>query len=341
MSCMDNITIKMLAKELNLTTAAISKALRDSHEISTHTKQRVQELAIKLNYIPNAYAGSLRRKKSKTIAVVLPEVADSFFSLAINGIEAIAEQKGYHVLIYLTHENFSREQAILKDFQSGRVDGVLMSLTAETAGYQHICDLYSKNIPLVFFDRVCEEINTAKITTDDFESGYKATQHLIDCGCKRIALLSISNHLAISYKRLEGYQQALKDNHFKNDPINIYCGTDNTSNYRFIHRIMNDIERPDGIVATVEKLTIDVYLVCKELQLSIPQDLKIVSFSNLSSASILNPSLTTITQPAFEMGKAAAAILFKALEKENFTLPDASRTIPSELIVRGSTVLNG
>ena len=338
---MDNITLKMLAKELNLSTAAISKALRDSHEISTHTKQRVQELASRLNYIPNAYAGSLRRRKSKTIAVVLPEVADSFFSLAINGIEAIAEQKGYHVLIYLTHENFSREQAILKDFQSGRVDGVLMSLTAETASYQHVCDLHAKEIPLVFFDRVCEEINTAKITTDDFESGYKATQHLIDCGCKKIALLSISNYLAISNKRLEGYRQALKDNAIKNSPINIYCGNDNAVNYRFIQRIMNDTERPDGIVATVEKLTTDVYLVCKELQISIPQDLKIVSFSNLSSADILNPSLTTITQPAFEMGKAAAAILFKALEKENFTLPDASRTIPSELIVRGSTVLNG
>jgi len=142
---MDNITIKMLAKELNLSTAAISKALRDSHEISIPTKQRVQELAHKLNYIPNAYAGSLRRRKSKTIAVVLPEVADSFFSLAINGIEAIAEEKGYHVLIYLTHENLSREQAILKDFQSGRVDGVLMSLTTETASYQHICELHERD----------------------------------------------------------------------------------------------------------------------------------------------------------------------------------------------------
>jgi len=206
---MANITIKMLAKELNLSTASISKALRDSHEISTHTKQRVQELASKLNYIPNAYAGSLRGRKSKTIAVVLPEVADSYFSLAINGIDAVAEEKGYHVLVYLTHENYSREQAILKDFQSGRVDGVLMSLTAETAGYQHIYDLCSKEIPLVFFDRVYEGINTAKVITDDLECGYKATRHLIDCGCKRIALLSISNYLAISNKRLEGYRQAL------------------------------------------------------------------------------------------------------------------------------------
>jgi LacI family transcriptional regulator len=337
---MDNITIKMLAKELNLSTAAISKALRDSHEISTPTKLRVRELASKLNYIPNAYAGSLRRRKSKTIAVVLPEVADSFFSLAINGIEAIAEEKGYHVLIYLTHENFLREEAILKDFQSGRVDGVLMSLTAETANYQHIADLYSREIPLVFFDRICEEVNTAKITTDDFESSYKATQHLIDCGCQRIAILSISNCLSISNKRLEGYEKALADNNACYEPINILYQNDASANYSSIQKVLSQADRPDGMIATVEKLTTDIYLACKELKLSIPQDVKVVSFSNLSAASILNPSLTTVTQPAFDMGRTAAIALFKALEKKNFVLHDECLTIPSELIVRGSTVEN-
>jgi LacI family transcriptional regulator len=335
---MDNITIKMLAKELNLSTAAISKALRDSHEISTPTKQRVQELASRLNYIPNAYAGSLRRRKSKTIAVVLPEVADSFFSQAINGIEAIAEEKGYHVLIYLTHENFSREEAILKDFQSGRVDGVLMSLTAETSNYKHISDLYGRNIPLVFFDRVCDEVNTAKITTDDFESSYKATQHLIDCGCKNIAVLSISSCLSISNKRKEGYEKALADNNVAYESINIFCENEPAKNVNLLKKIMSEKDRPDGVIATVEKLTTDVYLACKELNLSIPRDMKVVSFSNLSSASILNPSLTTVTQPAFEMGKTAAVALFKSLEKKNFILHDECLTIPSELIVRGSTV---
>jgi LacI family transcriptional regulator len=335
---MDNITIKMLAKELNLSTAAISKALRDSHEISIPTKQRVQELASRLNYIPNAYAGSLRRRKSKTIAVVLPEVADSFFSQAINGIEAIAEEKGYHVLIYLTHENFSREEAILKDFQSGRVDGVLMSLTSETSNYHHISDLYARNIPLVFFDRVCEEVNTAKITTDDLESSYKATQHLIDCGCKSIALLSISNCLSISNKRKEGYEKALADNDMPHQPFNIFCGNDPAKNISLLKKIMAQDDRPDGVIATVEKLTTDVYLACKELNLSIPGDMKVVSFSNLSSASILNPSLTTVTQPAFEMGRAAAVVLFKSLEKKSCILHDECLALPSELIVRGSTV---
>lgn len=335
---MDNITIKMLARELNLSTAAISKALRDSHEISVSTKQRVQELASRLNYIPNAYAGSLRRRKSKTIAVVLPEVADSFFSQAINGIEAIAEEKGYHVLIYLTHENFSREEAIMKDFQGGRVDGVLMSISAETANFRHITDLTTKNIPLVFFDRVCDEVPTTKVITNDFESSYKATQHLIDCGCKNIAMLSISNCLSISNKRLQGYEKALADNCATQEPNNVLCVPDPLKNTKLLTKLFRSKHRPDGVIASVEKLTTDVYQTCRKLGLAIPGDVKVVSFSNNSSASILQPSLTTVTQPAYDMGKAAAIILFKSLEKKNGVLQDECLTIGSELIVRGSTV---
>ncbi len=335
---MGNITIKLLAKELNLSTAAISKALRDSHDISAVTKQRVLALAAKLDYTPNPYAGSLRRKKSKTIAVVLPEVADSFFSLAINGIEEVAIEKGYHVLIYLSHENFIREKAILKDFQSGRVDGVLLSISAETNDIQHIQDLCNKDVPLVFFDRVCNDIPTAKITTNDYESGYAATQHLIDNGCRNIALLSISNSLAISNKRMEGYQQALKDNGIEYDAANhLLCSNDVLKNNEEIKKILLRKKRPDGVIATVEKLTTAIYLVCKELQLNIPNQIKVISFSNQASANILNPSLTTITQPAFDMGKAAASILFKALEKKNFILKNESLVIPSTLTIRESS----
>lgn len=337
---MDTVTIKMLARELNLSTAAVSKALSDSHEISESTKLRVQELASKLNYIPNAYAGSLRRRKSNTIAVVLPAVADSFFSQAINGIESVAEKKGYHVLIYLTHESFAREEAILKDFQSGRVDGILLSLTAETNSYRHITGLTEKNIaPVVFFDRVCDEIETAKIVTNDFESSYQATRHLIDCGCRKIEMLSISNHLSISTQRHAGYKQALLDAAVSYDPVNhLFTGNDPASDAVLLKQVLGKKDRPDGILATVEKLATAVYMSCKESGLVIPRDLKIVGFSNLSSAAILNPSLTTITQPAFDIGKAAAAILFDVLEKKNFNLGKAPTVLPSELIIRGSTI---
>ena len=335
---MGNINIKLLAAELKLSVSTISKALMDSHEISSETKQRVLDLAKKLNYIPNPYARSLRGRKSKTIAVVLPEVADSFFSLAINGIEAVAQEKGYHVLIYLTHESFIKEEAILKDFQSGRVDGILISVSRETMRSEHIMEAAGKGIPIVFFDRACEDVETASITTNDAESCYKATQHLIDNGCKEIAYLSISNSLGIINKRMAGYKQALSDHRIKFKLENIVRCTNNaTDDARIINNLMKRKNRPDGIIASVEKFTTSIYLVCQELNLSIPHDVKVISFSNLAAALILNPSLTTITQPAFEMGKAAASVLFKALEKKSYNLKKEKIVLPSKLIIRSST----
>jgi LacI family transcriptional regulator len=335
---MKNINIKALASELNLSVSTISKVFHDSHEISDQTKQRVLETAARLNYVPNPYASSLRGRKSKNIGVVIPEVADSFFSLAINGIESVAKEKGYHVLICLTHESYENEKKILHEFQGGRVDGVLMSVSRETSNSNHINDLITAGLPLVFFDRVCEDVQTAKITTDDFESGYKAAEHLILQGCDKLAFLGISKSLSISSKRLAGYLQALKDYELKAEKKNIIlCTNDAKKNYPLIKKMLQQINKPTGIVASVEKLTTPVYKVCEILKLKIPKDVKLVCFSNLDTAAILNPSLTTITQPAFEMGKTAASILFKALQKTNFNLIKESLVIPSALVVRNST----
>lgn len=335
---MSTVTIKTLAKELNVSVATVSKAFKDSYEISPGTKQRVLDLAHKLNYVPNPYAGSLRKRKSKTIAIVLPEVADSFFSVAINGIEAMAQEKGYHVLIYLTHESFEKEKAILKDFQSGRVDGVLISLTSETTSFEHVEELSRQGIPVVFFDRVCEAMATAKITTDDFDAGYRAATHLIEKGCRKLSFLSISTSLSISKNRMQGFLQSLKDNGQQITPSTIVlCSDDVEKNRTVINNLLCSADHPDGLVATVEKLITPVYLACSELHLSIPQQVKVIGFSNLPTAPILNPSLTTITQPAFEMGKAASSVLFKALSKPDFLLQKESMIIKSVLVERGST----
>ncbi|MEJ7693703.1 LacI family DNA-binding transcriptional regulator [Daejeonella sp.] len=335
---MKNINIKDLARELNLSVSTISKAFHDSHEISEDTKNRVLETARRLNYVPNPYASSLRGRRSKNIGVVIPEVADSFFSLAINGIESVAKEKGYHVLICLTHESFENEKNILKEFQGGRVDGVIMSVSTETSESGHILDLMANGLPLVFFDRVCEEIETAKITTDDFESGYKATEHLIQQGCDKIGFLGISKCLSISNRRFEGYQKALNDHVVAYDTKHtVSCTNDAAHNAALIKELLQRKDHPNGIVATVEKLTTPVYLACAELGLSIPGDLKFICFSNLETASILNPSLSTITQPAFEMGQMAATLLFKSLEKTSFSLSMESQVIPSSFIKRNST----
>ena len=328
----------MLAGELGLSVSTVSKAISDSYEISDTTKQRVNELVEKLNYVPNHHASSLGSKKSKTIGVVIPEVVDSFFAKAINGIESIAQEKGYHVLIYLTHENVEREKRILKDFESGRVDGVLLSVSRETSEYNHIDALMNKGIPLVFFDRVVDEVEASKIVTNDYESAYQGTACLIKNGCRQILFLSFLNALSISNRRMNGYKDALLDNDIKFTNKNVLAfQTDTKKDYQHLKRKLSSPNRADGIIASVEKLSLPVYKACEELQLKIPTDVQLIGFSNLDTAAYLNPPLTTITQPAFEMGKTAAALLVKALERKNFELPNEEMMISSILVIRKST----
>jgi len=335
---MDKLTIKTLAKELQLSVSTISKALRDSHEISVETKSKVLALAEQLNYTPNPYASSLRKRKSKTIGVVIPEVVNSFFSQAINGIESVAKEKGYHVLIYLTHENFDNEKAILKDFESGRVDGVLMSVSRETTDSNHITGLIEKEVPVIFFDRVFNDVATVKVTTNDIESAYAATKHLIASGCKKPHFLSIFGNLDIINCRIEGYKKALAEHDIKFTDDNIIrCTTSWDFNYTTILEKLKFAKRPDGILCAIENLSILVYKVCEDLKIKIPGDLQLISFSNLDTASFLNPPLTTITQPAYEIGKTAAVTLVKALEKKSFVISDDNIIIPSMLSVRKST----
>lgn len=333
---MTHVTLQLLAKELNLSIATVSKALRDSHEISAITKKRVYDRATELNYTPNPYASSLRRKKSKTIAVVLPEVADNFFSLAINGIQSVAEKKGYHVLIYLSHESYENEKNILQDCRSGRVDGVLISISSETTLPDHIRNLQTEDIPVVFFDRAFDGIEAAKITTNDYESGYNAAQHLLQKKCRHICFFSASESLPLCKKREDGFKDAMADAGIASHHI-VYCANDEETDYQLIKKLLSVKNSPDGIIASVERVAIQIYLACHELKINIPAQLKVIAFSTLQTAPILNPSLTTITQPAFEIGRTAADLLFKGIEKNNFGLETRSMILPSELIEREST----
>lgn len=335
---MGAVNIKQLAQQLGLSISTVSRALNDSYDISPETRDKVLELAKKLNYQPNPHASSLRGHKSKTIAVVVPEIANNFFALAINGIQTVAREKGYHVLIYVTNENDKIEDDSLKHLQNGRVDGVLISVSNKTVTDETLQKIQEQGLPLVFFDRVRDEFETAKVTTDDFESALKATEHLIEQGCKKIAYLQISKKLSIGMNRMRGYLEALKKHNIKEDKkLIVDCVDSKEDNYAMIEALLKGKNRPDGIFASVEHLAITTYQVCKNLEVNIPKDIKILSFSNLEAASLLNPSLTTVTQPAFDIGKEAAAILLKALTKKGFTLANSKLVLPSHLIQREST----
>jgi LacI family transcriptional regulator len=330
-------TLKTLAKALNISIATVSKALRNSYEISAETKEKVCALAKELKYEPNPSASNLRSHVAKTIAVIIPSIANNFFSLAIKGIEEVARQHDYHLLIYQTHEDSQAEIAFTNALSNGRVDGILISVSSNSNQKEHFTALINR-IPVVFFDRVCDDMEGFKIITDDYDSSYEATCHLIDRECKNIAYLSALNNISTGKQRLLGYVNALKDRHVQYDErLVVTCDPNTDQAYLHIKELIQ-IQKPDGIISSIEELVLPCYSICQELQVKIPRDLKIVSFSNLNTAAILNPSLTTITQPAFEIGQKAADILFGIFSNKKVE-PYQTIVLKSELIERDSSII--
>lgn len=329
------VNIKRLAQELNISIATVSKALNDSYEISLKTKNRVWDLAKALNYTPNPAASNLRSNKTKTIAVIIPCVANNFFSLAIKGIEEIARKYGHHVLIYQTHEDTEMEMSFTNSLLNGRVDGILTSVSSNEYNSEYYKNLVKK-IPLVFFDRVYENMDTFKITTDDYQISFTATEHLIECGCTKIAYLYGLEKIPAGRARFTGYKDAMTKHDLKiADELVVNYDEDEEVNLEKIKKLFIN-HRPDALFSSIEEFIIPAYSACNELKLQIPQDVKILSFSNMSSAKLLNPSLTTITQPAFEIGNEAAKCLFKILNKKGAD-DDQDIVLKSTLIKRAST----
>lgn len=335
---MRKVSLKELARGLKVSVSTVSKALRDSHEIGPDTKKRILAMAAEMGYQASPYAAHLRSQKSRTIAIIVPELANNFFIQVISAAQVTAREQDYHVLVYATDEDTALEARILKHLQNGRVDGVLMSVAANTKKPDHINELIQLGIPVVFFDRVCHEVETAKITTDDFASAFTATEHLVQNGCTDIAYLSLSENLSIDNKRKQGYLEAL---HKYDIPVNearvIKCNGDEKLNYRKIKQLLDTAHPPKGIFASVEKLALTTYHVCQDLKMKIPGDVKVICFSNLRTAALLDPPLTAILQPASEIGKRAAEILLTHLGKKRTYIPNENIVINSILMKRGST----
>src|ERR1700758_4065115 len=188
---MDNITIKILAKKLNLSTSTISRAFNGSSDINKDTRERILAFARAHNFLPNHYASNLRDKKSRTLAVIVPEIANDFFAQAINGIEEVARKKGFYILLYRTDDVFEKEVSFVNYLNNGKADGIIMSVSGEANDHNYMKALAKKNIPVVFFDRFYEDIDVSKVTTNDYDSSFEATEHLIQTGCRRIAYLVV------------------------------------------------------------------------------------------------------------------------------------------------------
>jgi len=334
---MDNINIKELARALDLSTSTVSRAFRDNSDISKETKERILAMAKQLNYQPNHYASNLREQKSKTIAVIVPELANNFFSQAIHGIERVAREKGYHILIYATDDEFAKEVSFIRHLHNGRADGIIMSVSGEANDHTYLNELAKKRLPLVFFDRVYEDIVTPRVITNDYQSSFTAIQHLIKQGCKRIAYLVINKNLSIGKTRMQGYIDALaKFNIPFDESLIIDCSQSYKKNHAILKDMLTDI-KPDGVFTSVERLAFATYYACYELNISIPDQLKVIGFSSLEIAPLLNPSLSTITQPATKIGIEAAELLFKMLEDPLSVDPHKKVILDSKLVKRNST----
>lgn len=335
---MEPINIKQLAERLNLSTSTVSRAFRGNSDISPKTKERILAMAKELNYQPNHLASNLREKKSKTIAVIVPEIANNFFSRAINGIERIARENGYHILIYLTNDDFQKEIDFIMSLQSGRVDGIVMSVTGEARDHSYMHSVRKHDLPIVFFDRIYEDIDNSKITTNDYESSYQATQHLIEQGCEKIAYLVVNKLLSIGKKRMQGYVDALKDAgiSFREDLV-VDCTNHMDENKLLLEDLFTSV-KPDGVFASVERLAMASYYVCHELGIQIGKELKIISFSSLEIAPLLDPALSTILQPSYLMGEEAAKLLFRRIKGLGNDDGNESIELKSDLIFRKSTL---
>lgn len=334
---MESVNIKTLAEALGLSTSTISRAFRDNDDIKPATKELILAKARELNYQPNHYASNLREQKSKTIAVIVPELANNYFSRAIRGIEKVAREKGYYTLVYATDDDYAKEVSFIKLLHNGRADGIIMSVSGEANNHDYLNELGNKRLPLVFFDRIYEDIQTPKVVTNDYQSSFDATEHLIQQGCKRIAYFVINKSLSIGKTRMQGYIDALqKHQMILDDDMIVDCSNSYEENKVIISNVLTTL-KPDGVFASVERLAFATFYACYDLNISIPDSLKVIGFSSLEIAPLLNPSLTTITQPAAEQGEEAAKLLFKMLDGDDLSDVNKTVVLESKIIPRNST----
>ena len=329
-----------MAERLNVSPSTISRALQNHPSIGKKMTAEVHKMAKKLGYYPNSVASNLRRNKTNLIGVIIPRIDRHFQSLAIAGIEEVASKAGYYVIIFQSNNSYQREKENARMLLASQADGIIACLAMETNHYEHLAVFKENNIPLVFFDRVCSEIETHKVIIDDFGAAFKATEHLIAVGCKRIAHIAGNQHMTIFRDRLRGYQEALIKNHIAVGE-ELICYTEDLSvaeGEKATTKFLRMKDRPNGIFCANDTSAIAAIQTIKKTGLRVPEDIAVVGFSNTPSSLIIDPALTTIDDHAFEMGQAAARLVIRQIEDPQENIASETVVIRNDLIIRGSTM---
>lgn len=322
---------------LGISVSTVSRALKDHPDISPETKEKVNEVAKKLNYRPNALALGLKSNRSNTIGVIIPEVVHFFFSSVVSGIEDLAYEAGLNVMLCQTNEMYEREVMVAQALIDHRVDGVLVSIAKSTRKFDHLLSFHDNTIPLIFFDRECSLFEADAVIVDDFKGAYLVTEHLISVGCKNIVHLSAPDNLLIGKLRKEGYTQALLDYNQPVDPSNIYLCDTREKVIDKMNRILSKDVKPDGFFAVNDSTAIAVIQELAKAGYKVPQDIAVAGFGDGPQAGIICPSLTTVKQNGYEMGFEATRFLLERIAQGNITLAPRRKVFEPVLIKREST----
>src|SRR5664279_4179250 len=330
------VTIKDIAKELGISPSTVSKALKGHPDINPLKKKAVRDLVEKWNYKPDPIALSLKSGHTKIIGVIVPEIVHYFFSTVISGIEDLAYDSGYHVMFCQSSESYEREVKAVETLLSSRVDGILVSVSKATEKFDHFRKIEENGIPIVFFDRVCEDIDTDRVIVDDESGAYEATKHLITIGCKYIVHLSGPPNLLIGKNRTDGFLRALREH---NLPVNenniIRCDSPEEASL-VVPGLLKRAKKPDGIFAVNDLTAAAAMRIILDMGYRVPEDIAVVGFTGGLISDITNPTLTSVEQHGYLIGKEAVRLLIDRLEMDH-DIPSQTKIIKTELVIKGST----
>jgi LacI family transcriptional regulator len=335
----EKTTIHDIAKKLNITASTVSRALKDHPRISAETKKAVQKAALKLNYQPNHIAAALRNGRSNILGIIVPTADRTFFSSVVRGIEEIANHSKYNVMICQTYDNYEKEVATVEALLNAQVDGIIASHAKETVNFDHYRKVKEKGIPLILFDRSNDELEVSHVVSDDYLGGYKATEHLIQQGCRCIAHFTNTRKISIYKERLRGYRQALLDNKIEFDEsLVVESNMQLEGGRNSMLQLLKLKQVPDAIFSASAYGAMGAMQVLKENGYKIPEQVALVAFSNEPFTSFTEPALSTVDQHSMRMGNAAAEIFLEEINAVNEKFIPQKVVLKPELIIRASSL---
>lgn len=314
------VSLKDIANELGVSISTVSRGLKDHYDISPELKKKIKDLAEKWNYTPNPLAMGLLKQKTNTIGVIVPDIVTYFYASIISGIESMATEHGYYIVIASSQESIKKEKENLRNLLDLRVDGLIVCLSQDTDTFEHFDEIIEEEIPLVFFDRICRQQEVSSVIIDNVSAAKELTIHLIQNGCKNIAHIAGPEHLNISKERIEGYKMGLDECSLPYRPeLMVHCNLSIADAAKVTNELLDSNPVPDAIFGVNDTVIFSAMKEIKKRKLRVPEDVALVGFTDEFHATVVEPNLTAVTHPTFEMGREAFSLLLEDMDekKEN------------------------